>query len=205
MDTSLFTALTVNLPEGRIQVPATFDSATTTLTLDVIFTPASGFAGVLSFPTHHVTLDIPFEILQDRTFKCPAGTVFNHFQTTGPTKGSPVCKPIPPTVCPTGQYVSRIDPLTLDVTCTPAGSTIGCASNGEFINHFQWDGQSAASFTCRTRLDPFTEMSFAPTVVLDLIFFAQDPDTPDPTSSLPTPGFVVQATWNEPSPAPACF
>lgn len=75
--------------------------------------------------------------------------------------GLPLCRRLVTKACPTGFYLSSIDPVTLKTECRPAGAVAECAAN-QFISKFVWKGAERIEISCSPRVDPFIAFKFEP-------------------------------------------
>lgn len=80
-------------------------------------------------------------------------------------KGHAKCRAVSSQSCPTGQYISFIDPTTLDIHCSEAGADLTCPADS-YLTEFMWLGENRVSFSCRPRVDPFLAWKFEPTLSL---------------------------------------
>ncbi len=76
-------------------------------------------------------------------------------------KGHAKCRAASTQSCPPGQYISMIDPVTLDVHCSEAGADLSCPATS-YITEFMWLGENRVSFSCIARLNPFLAWKFEP-------------------------------------------
>jgi|GEM_PF-4826241 len=76
-------------------------------------------------------------------------------------RGRARCRAFSSASCPAGQYISSIDPKTLDLHCADAGGEMSCPTNS-YITEFVWLGENHISFSCFPRLDPFRTWKFEP-------------------------------------------
>jgi hypothetical protein len=107
-----------------------------------------------------IAIQLPKDLLSATKSSCTADEpVLTGFDQTGRA----LCRKLVSTECDAGEYVSSIDPLTLQVKCLPAGREVSCNS-GEYIANFEWQGADRVSYSCKPRLDPFTAWNFKPSL-----------------------------------------
>lgn len=105
-----------------------------------------------------LAIPIPNEILQPKKYTCPAATpIFSGF---GPY-GNVICNPIPMATCPPGAFVAAVDPITLNLKCSPLPTSAGNCGPTEFISSINYIGNPGFGapnmpVVCTGRLNPFT-------------------------------------------------
>jgi hypothetical protein len=133
-----------------------------------LFTGQLNYTGTnlqVSVASSTVQFEVPSEILVASQFICPDHTpIFRRF---GPN-GSPVCDAFPSgsLTCPTGQYVVRIDPNTLQVTCRSFSGMLSCPIT-QVISQVNWSGSdqnSGFQVQCQNRADVFEFSNFDPSL-----------------------------------------
>ncbi|RYZ93624.1 MAG: hypothetical protein EOP06_00210 [Proteobacteria bacterium] len=201
---SRFSHLNFRTSQGEVKTSGlTFDSAVGKLSAKIEFAPSTSFGPSTTFQPQEVEIDVPVDILQSHSFQCPsASPIFAGYETSGTTKGKPICKSVSSITCPKGSYVASIDKQTLSPICMPAGGQMSCGTLSQFYDVFDWNGTSNMNQHCRPRLDPFTNLGFIPAATLDNGYTNQDADTPDPVSY--PPGGSLMQTWVSPAPMPSC-
>lgn len=195
-----FAALAKEVPPiGTVEVQnAALNYTSLRFTARVVFVPNAANEGkALAFAPRDLILDVPPEILQSSTFKCPVATPF--FIGFGPN-GVARCRALSTTRCAPGQYVSSINPTTLEPICSPAGRLVSCPA-GQLVKTFTWNGTNNVSVVCEPRPHPYTVFAFNPVPSIGASA-SQDADTPNP---VPTHPIATAATYSWPvgSPAPA--
>jgi hypothetical protein len=78
-------------------------------------------------------------------------------------KGHAKCRAVSNQSCAPGQYISTIDPASLEIHCSEAGADMQCPLDS-YITEFMWLGESRVSFSCNPRLNPFMAWKFEPTL-----------------------------------------
>lgn len=103
-----------------------------------------------------VTLDVPVAGLQAAS--CPPDQpVLIGFDANGKAR----CRAVNKQSCPTGQYISSIDPTTLEIKCSDAGGPLAC-SRDTYVTEFLWLGENRVAYSCLPRLNPFEAWKFEP-------------------------------------------
>jgi hypothetical protein len=87
----------------------------------------------------------------------PTKPVLVGFDGTGRAK----CRAVSAQACPSGQYISAVDPATFEIHCSEAGGLMSCPSDS-YITEFMWLGESRTSYSCFQRLNPFQAWKFEP-------------------------------------------
>lgn len=105
-----------------------------------------------------IVIQLPKDVMSETQASCPPQEpLLGGFDG----ERQPICRPIAKTLCEEGEYVTSIDPQTLDVSCAPIGKLVGCA-DGELLSAFEWQGEDRIVSTCKPRLNPFVAWKFAP-------------------------------------------
>lgn len=126
-----------------------------------------------------VVVDVPADILQANDtngyYQCPNNKPkFNGFKPDGTIN----CVALPARAAP-GTFVNSISLTNLTITPEPLPSSANCAAS-EYVNSVNWgNGGTNFSFTCASRLDPYSVFGFTPKVAPGgNIVYTPNPDYP---------------------------
>lgn len=211
LDKSVFNNIKADVNGGTIKVitPA-FEPTQNRFTARIQFQVVNASQKRFQIAPRDINIVIPSELLQPVTFRCPtARPVFAGFYDkteNGHKKGEAICKAFSTATCGPGQFMSSINPATLEPTCAPAGGSVSCAAD-QFMSKFTWNGAGGITFECTGRKDPFSEMgwNYLDSTTVDNSSPLIDPDQPDPLPPpLPADDIV---SWSAPAtqPASTCY
>lgn len=146
------------------------------------FTATIDYAGQeISVMEVGVNIDIPLEALQAAQYECNSATPrFVGYKPDGTLN----CQALPAN-CGSGEFIVKIDPQTLALTCGRLEDEVGCKS-GYYMSSFRWTGKNSY-IECLPRLDPFAYFSFAPILNVSVTAVGTPSTAPADTCGVPTP------------------